>query len=197
MSRTHHFTAEGFASLPNTCSSSSAPAQATPDILAFSYDSSLVYVTPGESYDQAIESAQDAFPELRDVDRDLICLEVRVIVSNQTEHKRAQISRAAWPVVLPTLVRYEIVHVRVASPPHANAVSQPPPYASKGSCVADNNAEGLQSNTGSPRPQSSHSNSYSRRKSLTTRLATRVVELFGSRSPRGSQTSQPQYSHNF
>ncbi|KAH9969445.1 hypothetical protein BGW80DRAFT_1117798, partial [Lactifluus volemus] len=84
-----------------------------PDILAFSYDSSLVYVTPGESYDQAIESAQDAFPELRDVDRDLICLEVRVIVNNQTQHKRARISRTAWPVVLPTLVRYEIVHVRV------------------------------------------------------------------------------------
>ncbi|KAH9976575.1 hypothetical protein BGW80DRAFT_1223530 [Lactifluus volemus] len=168
MSHTHYLTAEGSASLPNTGSSSSAPAQTAPDILAFSYDSSLVYVTPGESYDQAIESAQDAFPELRDVDRDLICLEVRVIVNNQTQHKRARISRTAWPVVLPTLVRYEIVHVRVASPLHANAVSQPPPYASEGSCVTDNDAKG-------PQPSS---NSHSRPKSLTTR----VIELFFSRS---------------
>jgi hypothetical protein len=137
---------------------------------------------------QAIDSAQESFPELKDVNRDLICLEVRVSL-NQTERKMARIGRTAWPVVLSTLVRFEIVHIRVASPPHAIAVALPPPYASEGSWDADNKAKGPQPDAVSPTPQSSHSHPQS--------LTTRVVELFSSKSPRGSQSSQPHYSQNF
>jgi len=171
MSHTYQTTAVG--------SSSRAPAQTAPDIVTYSYGSGLVYVTPGASYDDAIDLARDAFPELKDVDRDLICLEVRVSV-NQTERTMARIGRTAWPIVLSTLVRFEIVHIRVASPPEANAVPRPPPYASEGSWDADNKAKEPQPDAVSPTLQSSHLHPQS--------LTTRVVERFRSRSPRASQS---------
>jgi len=88
-----------------------------PDILTYCHGSRMVYVTPGEDYDRAVEIAVESFPELRDVERDRICLEVRVVLSNQAEKKTAEIGRSAWSVVVPTLARFEIIEIRVAPPP--------------------------------------------------------------------------------
>ncbi|KAH9053066.1 hypothetical protein EDB87DRAFT_1569822 [Lactarius vividus] len=115
----------------------STPApQTPPTVLTYSYNSKLVYVSPGESYDQAIEFAQGAFPELRDVDRSLIYLEIRVILKNQAERPTARIHQTAWSPVVATLSQYEIVEIHVATtptsstpPPHS--VAQPPPYVSE------------------------------------------------------------------
>ncbi|KAI0250712.1 hypothetical protein BJV78DRAFT_1127648 [Lactifluus subvellereus] len=98
-----------------------------PDILTYCYGSRMVYVTPGDSYEHAIDLAQEAFPGLRNVDRDRICLGVR----HQSQRGTAQIGRTAWPIVLATLTRFELVEVQVASPPQANVVTQPPPYVSE------------------------------------------------------------------
>jgi len=104
-----------------------------PAILTYCYNSKLVYVTPGESYEQAIDFAQEAFPELGDVDRSLICFEVHVVLK-QGERKVAQIGRMAWSPVVANLAQYEIVEIRVASPLIAASSTstpssaQPPPY---------------------------------------------------------------------
>ncbi|KAH9016267.1 hypothetical protein EDB85DRAFT_2278794 [Lactarius pseudohatsudake] len=113
----------------------STPApQTPPTVLTYSYNSKLVYVSPGESYEQAIEFAQEAFPELRDVDRSLIYLEIRVILKNQAERPTARIHQTAWSPVVTTLSQYEIVEIHVASPPSSSpphSVAQPPPYISE------------------------------------------------------------------
>ncbi|KAH9996659.1 hypothetical protein BJV74DRAFT_760130, partial [Russula compacta] len=82
-----------------------------PDILTYCYGSRLVYVTPGETYDHAIDIARESFHELKDVDRERIRLEVRVTLSNQHERRTAEIGRTAWPVVVATLTRFEVVEV--------------------------------------------------------------------------------------
>jgi len=51
------------------------------------------------------------------------------VLTNQPERKSAEIGRTAWPVVIGTLARFEIIEIRVASPPRrAGAPSDPPPY---------------------------------------------------------------------
>lgn len=127
----------------------------------------------------AIDLAQEAFPELRDVNRELICFEVRVVVSQQSERRTARIGRTAWPVVLDMLTRFEIVDVLVASPPQANAVAQPPPYASEAGWRADKKES--HTDPASSRPQASYPQSHPH--SITTR----VVELFRLRSSRDHQ----------
>jgi len=121
----------------------------------------MVYVTPGEDYDHAINIAIDCFPELRDVERQRICLDVRVVLSNQHEKRTVQIGRTAWSVVAPTLARFEIVEVRVAPSPKsatvfaaaASSSSTPPvvePPPSEISLYP--NAKGSQTNLDPQRP---------------------------------------------
>jgi len=112
-----------------TAAAASAPAMGRPDILTYCFDSRMVYVIPGETYDQALDIAQESFPELRAVDRSWIRFEVRVVLTNQPERKAAEIGRTAWSVVINTLARFEVIEVRVATPPKpAGAPSDPPPY---------------------------------------------------------------------
>ncbi|KAF8260489.1 hypothetical protein EI94DRAFT_1706245 [Lactarius quietus] len=89
-----------------------------PTVLTYCYNSKLVYVKPGESYEQAVDFAQEAFPELKDVDRSLIYFAVRVVLSNpHTERKMARIGRMAWAPVMADLSQYEIVEIHVEPPP--------------------------------------------------------------------------------
>jgi len=164
-----------------------------PDILTYCHGSRMVYVTPGEDYDRAVEIAVESFPELRDVERDRICLEVRVVLSNQAEKKTAEIGRSAWSVVVPTLARFEIIEIRVAPPPKSAMASsssstEPPPYASEMGWYSD--AKGSQTNSCAYR---SHTPScfMSHPQSLTTR----VVDLFSSKSSRGRHSPQPCHNH--
>lgn len=64
---------------------------------------------------EAINIAKETFPELRDVERDRICLEVGVVLPDQ-QKKTAQISRSAWSALVPSLMRFEIVEIRVTPP---------------------------------------------------------------------------------
>jgi hypothetical protein len=83
----------------------------------------------------AIDIAKETFLELKDVERQRIKLEVHVMLKNQQVRRTAEIGRTAWPFVVPSLARFEIVEIRVA-PETAVALSssqastvEPPPYA--------------------------------------------------------------------
>ncbi|KAI9462612.1 hypothetical protein F5148DRAFT_216865 [Russula earlei] len=108
-----------------------------PDLITYSYASRMVYVTPEDTYDNAIESARDSFPELCDVDRGRIRLAVRVSLGDQNERKLAEIGRRAWPLVITTFTRFAVVEISVASAPRPAAApstssrdsaSAPPAY---------------------------------------------------------------------
>ncbi|KAH9073089.1 hypothetical protein EDB83DRAFT_2360788 [Lactarius deliciosus] len=165
--------------------SATAP-RVPPSILTYSYNSKLVYVTPGESYEQAIDFALESFPELRDVDRSLICLEVRVVLNSQAERKTARIGRMAWSPVVATLAQYEIVEIQVASPPSPAPsaskplAAQPPPYASETGWFMEPKGPSTSEVSFGPAPsQQSHPCSFT----------TRVVGLFGQKSSRDHHTS--------
>ncbi|KAH9973766.1 hypothetical protein BGW80DRAFT_1152188, partial [Lactifluus volemus] len=74
------------------------------DLITYSYASRMVFVALPESYDAPLDVAQESFPELKDVNRDLICLETR-------EHKKVQIGRTAWPAFLAIFERFQLVEV--------------------------------------------------------------------------------------
>ncbi|KAH9978597.1 hypothetical protein BGW80DRAFT_1279900, partial [Lactifluus volemus] len=59
----------------------------------------MVYVTRGETYEEAIDFAQEAFPALRKVDREQICLEVSVVTSVNVPNERrtVRIGKRAGP----------------------------------------------------------------------------------------------------
>jgi len=140
----------------------------------------MVYVVPGKDYDAAIDIAQESFPELRDVERDRIRLEVRVVISNQHERKTAEIGRSAWSVVVKTLARFEIVEIRLApsskaieaaSSSSTSAAVEPPPYPSDAGWQSDMKASQMtmfQDSPRIPRPSSSRPQS----------LASRISGLF-------------------
>jgi len=161
-----------------------------PDILTYCYSSRMVYVTPGETYDHAIDIAKESFIELRSVPRERISLEVHVVLKNQQVRRTAEIGRTAWPVVVASLARFEIVEIRVASEPlkapamtysssQASSV-EPPPYASEKGWHSDYSQMNLPY-----RSQNSSSQSSS------PSLATRVVDLLTPKSSRGRLSPQP------
>jgi len=94
---------------------------------------------------RAIDIAVESFPELRDVERDQISLEVRVRMVN-SHQGTVKIGRTAWPFVVATLARFEIVEVCVAPPPppprfvlasSSSVVELPPPYDPETTRIVD------------------------------------------------------------
>jgi hypothetical protein len=82
----------------------------------------------------AIDIAKESFLELKDVERQRIRLEVYVALKNQQAHRTAtaEIGRTAWPFVVPSLARFEIVEIRIAplvAPSSQASAAEPPPYA--------------------------------------------------------------------
>jgi hypothetical protein len=131
----------------------------------------------------AVELAKESFVELRDVERERISLEVHVVLKNQQVRRTAEIGRTAWPVVVASLARFEIVEIRVASEPKALSSAQassvsPPPYVSEKGWHPDYS----QSNLTPYRSQMSSSQSS---------FATRVVDLLTPKSSRGRLSPQP------
>jgi len=109
-----------------------SPAKSVPaDILTYSFQKHMVYVTPADSYEvcapffcpyihgvdtlfwlqKAIEYAQAVFPELKEVSPDRISFEVRVRANGGKGVVR--IGPMAWLQVIQTLSRYEIIDIRV------------------------------------------------------------------------------------
>jgi len=165
-----------------------------PDILTYRYDSRMVYVLPAETYDKAIDLAQETFPELRDVERNRIHLEVRVVLTRSSnEHRQtAEIGRSVWSVVVSTLAQYEIIEIRLANPPgarsslHPSVVAEPPPYETGGPGVADEKA--FVTNPFSSGSQTSGSSSQSQSHPQPQSLTSRLASLL-SRSSRGRYSS--------
>jgi len=90
----------------------------------------MACVAPVEDYDKAIDVAVRSFSDLRRFERDQIYLEAHVVPSNQHEKKAAKIDRTAWPVIVATLSRFDVVEIRVA-PPHKDAPKVVPKVAPK------------------------------------------------------------------
>ena len=67
----------------------------------------------------AIDVAKASFRELKDVELQRISFEVKVDLPETLGSKTAEIGRMAWPIVIASLVRFEIVEIRVAPVPVA------------------------------------------------------------------------------
>ena len=160
-----------------------------------------------QSIQRAIDIAIESFPELRDVERDRICLEVRVMHSHQ---RTVEVGRSAWPFLVPTLARFDIVDVCVAPPPTPRTTMSASPssvvesthYASASSSVFESTPR--VSERGLPEYSDPQSNfvahgarmpsSLSPSQFLTTRV---VVDLVPSKSSRGRHSPQPSQYHRF
>jgi len=75
----------------------------------------------------------ESFPELRDIERDRISLEVRVVHMQRSHQGTIKIGRTAWPFLVATLARFDIVEVCVALlprfvPASSSSVVELPPY---------------------------------------------------------------------
>ncbi|KAF8489554.1 hypothetical protein F5888DRAFT_1621859 [Russula emetica] len=137
----------GAAAPSGPATSSSAPrARAPANVITYSYASRLVYVAPAETYDDAIDIAKESFRELSDVERERISFEIKVNLPKTHESRTAEIGRTAWPMVVASLARFEIVEIRITpfSPETAMALSssqasavEPPPYALEKSGYSD------------------------------------------------------------
>lgn len=109
------------------------------------------------------------------------------MLKNQQVRRTAEIGRTAWPVVVASLARFEIVEVRVASVPLPKAVAsavEPPPYLSEKGWLSDSRMDS-QSNLAPYRSQISSSQSQS------SSLATRVVDFLTPKSSRSRLSLQP------
>ncbi|KAH9955856.1 hypothetical protein BC827DRAFT_828149 [Russula dissimulans] len=152
-----------------------------PDILTYCYGSRMVYVTTAETYDQAIDFAQDEFLELKDVERGRIRLAVRVVLTGNSPGRRqsAEIGRSAWSAVVSALARFEIIEIQLVEPPAApsdlrSSVAEPPPSYEKGA-ASDMKVSATATNlfgSGSQAQSQSQSQSQShlQPQSLTNRL---------------------------
>ena len=165
----------------------------------------------GRVSQDAIDIAKESFQELKDVDRERISFEVYVALKDKyrkryrdkqakakSTRRTAEIGRTAWPFVVPSLARFEIVEIRVApvrvrvssvvpgetmmavkssqSQASSAVVGRPPPYApEKGGCynvIASYDKSQISS---SPSPSPSPS---------PPSLITRIVNLLTPKSSR-------------
>ena len=65
----------------------------------------------------AVDIAKESFIELRDIERERIIFEVELSRRRERRSRTVEIGRAAWPVVVASLVRFDIVEIRVATEP--------------------------------------------------------------------------------
>ncbi|KAI0759969.1 hypothetical protein BD413DRAFT_487045 [Trametes elegans] len=84
-----------------------------PDILTYRYNGNMVYVTPGATHAEGVKFAQQVFPELAAVEPARIAISVNGLVNGQRQLVR--ISPMAWPTVVFSRARYEVLDVTVDS----------------------------------------------------------------------------------
>ncbi|CDO76940.1 hypothetical protein BN946_scf184709.g2 [Trametes cinnabarina] len=105
--------------------SEAAPAQ--PAIVTYRYNGKLVYVTPPSTYEEAVASARDLFPELASVDPQRIGISINAMVSKKRELIR--ISPMAWQPVLASRKQYEVLDITLHNPKIiVHDAEQPPAY---------------------------------------------------------------------
>lgn len=114
---------------PSPTSSPSITSQRqSPNVLTYSLDNKMVYVTPAEDYEQALDFAYSVFPtELHSIPRSRVYFSVNIVVRGSPRTSR--ISPMAWSAVIMTLKQYEIVLVSVLPPEHTNTDAMNNSYA--------------------------------------------------------------------
>ncbi|KAI0918912.1 hypothetical protein AcW1_003569 [Taiwanofungus camphoratus] len=97
---------------PHPESTHTMPHPASPGIVTYRLRERMVYVTPAETYDQAIAYAKTVFAdELYGVDPERISFSVSVVVQGGT--RTVSIGSMAWKAVIASLAQYEIIDVLV------------------------------------------------------------------------------------
>ncbi|KAI0048843.1 hypothetical protein FA95DRAFT_1557602 [Auriscalpium vulgare] len=86
------------------------------DILTYCYKSQMAYAPAGQTYEDAINCAQDAFPDLKLVPNDRISFHVTGV------DQLVRIPKMSWQTVMQDVRRYEVVHIVVED------VQAPPKY---------------------------------------------------------------------
>ncbi|KAH9917558.1 uncharacterized protein B0H18DRAFT_841901, partial [Fomitopsis serialis] len=81
-------------------------------VVTYRYKEKMVYVTPADTYEQAVQFAREVFPDdLRHIHPQQLSF---TIISNTPKGKRTvQISPMAWKAVVGTLACYEIIDLNV------------------------------------------------------------------------------------
>ncbi|GBE88583.1 hypothetical protein BKA93DRAFT_744178 [Sparassis latifolia] len=105
------------------------PRTASPSIVTYRLHKKMVYVSPAESYEEAVDFAKAVFAdELSGIDRTRVVFSINVAV--QHTPRTVQIGPMAWNAVISTLVEYEIIDVSVQSSVcHVGYTDDtPPPY---------------------------------------------------------------------
>jgi len=98
-----------------------------PDVVTYRLNDKMVYVTPAQSYEQALDFAQNEFAdELYHIKRDRISFSV--LVNAGRTHRSVRIGTMAWPAVVSGLKRYEIIDVHVQPDLYVEHVDGPPGY---------------------------------------------------------------------
>ncbi|KDR73362.1 hypothetical protein GALMADRAFT_1341935 [Galerina marginata CBS 339.88] len=93
-------------------------------VVVFQYESSLVYIKPPASYQEAVETAQREFQELSEFPFDRIAFFTEVGKSNS---RRIRISESAWvPCVRGPNMPPETIHISIL--PDAHPRHAPPRY---------------------------------------------------------------------
>jgi len=84
------------------------PTLPTPvDILTFHYGDNMAYAPAAFTYEEAIDTALELWPELHAFDRERISLLVK------GPDQLVRVPKVAWNIVLCDLARYEVVRVQV------------------------------------------------------------------------------------
>ncbi|KAI0719850.1 hypothetical protein C8T65DRAFT_635397 [Cerioporus squamosus] len=105
----------------STTTSTTVPSTATvttkgPEVLAYRFNGQSVYVTPAESYEQAIDFAQSVYPALGDIARERISICVNGHIGKNPGHIR--IAPMAWKIVVAKLTSFEILDIVVLPAAH-------------------------------------------------------------------------------
>lgn len=86
------------------------------DVLTFHYNKNMAYAPAAKTYDEAIDTVRELWPELCEFDRDQISLHVG------GSDQLVRVPKMAWQIILGDVPRYEVVHV------HVNELPPPPQY---------------------------------------------------------------------
>jgi hypothetical protein len=98
-----------------------------PEVVTYRFNGKMVYVTPAKDYEQALDFAQNVFPEeLRHIKRDHISFSVLSVA--QRKQQTARIAAMAWTAVVGNLKTYEIIDLHVQPQFYVEDVDAPPAY---------------------------------------------------------------------
>ncbi|KDQ55146.1 hypothetical protein JAAARDRAFT_60102 [Jaapia argillacea MUCL 33604] len=117
----------------STSPHSTSPQSTNPQVLTYRFEKSMVYVTPAEDYEKAVDYAQQVFPKLATVDRERISFSVSVCVEGKKQTVR--VSSMAWKTVAWSLAKYEIIEISVE--PLSESADLPPAYFGDDSRYSD------------------------------------------------------------